>query len=344
MSKRAREDEPSPTSHGMMSPIQHLATSVELISRRQEQAATQISSLQRQVATLNCRLTASGQQPPRLWPTGRLSAGNPSNTVQALGETQSQAFPETQVLSPAFPETQVYPQAQASPTAGDASAEDVLHHPSRTAEVHAEVQPALDSQVDEESQVQQFGAPPVPISALTPETFGAQLATSIQYKEADPISDILGELERENAAVKAEKLHAADRPMMPMKSGKGGRGRQGGTNQSCNPGIGGGETIQPTTPVDSGTPADNGGKGGGSGGKGGKGGGGDKGGGGGGGGGNGGKGGKGDEPTLQDIEWTVFSNMVHDNSRLHAVHDALRDSFSKGQCKGRLMGPYNRNE
>jgi hypothetical protein len=142
MSKRAREDEPSPTSHGMMSPIQHLATSVELISRRQEQAATQISSLQRQVATLNCRLTASGQQPPRLWPTGRLSAGNPSNTVQALGETQSQAFPETQVLSPAFPETQVYPQAQASPTAGDASAEDVLHHPSRTAEVHAEVQPA----------------------------------------------------------------------------------------------------------------------------------------------------------------------------------------------------------
>jgi hypothetical protein len=178
MSKRAREDEPSPTSHGMMSPIQHLATSVELISRRQEQAATQISSLQRQVATLNCRLTASGQQPPRLWPTGRLSAGNPSNTVQALGETQSQAFPETQVLSPAFPETQVYPQAQASPTAGDASAEDVLHHPSRTAEVHAEVQPALDSQVDEESQVQQFGAPPVPISALTPETFGAQLATS----------------------------------------------------------------------------------------------------------------------------------------------------------------------
>jgi len=178
MSKRAREDEPSPTSHGMMSPIQHLATSVELISRRQEQAATQISSLQRQVATLNCRLTASGQQPPRLWPPGRLSAGNPSNTVQALGETQSQAFPETQVLSPAFPETQVSPQAQASPTAGDASAEDVLHHPSRTAEVHAEVQPALDSQVDEESQVQQFGAPPVPISALTPETFGAQLATS----------------------------------------------------------------------------------------------------------------------------------------------------------------------
>jgi hypothetical protein len=32
--------------------------------------------------------------------------------------------------------------------------------------------------LEEESQVQQFGAPPVPISALTPETFGAQLATS----------------------------------------------------------------------------------------------------------------------------------------------------------------------
>jgi len=101
MSKQAREDEPSPTSHGMMSAIQHLATRVELISRRQEQAATQTSSLQRQVAylqaNLNCRSAASSQQPPCVWQP---------------------------------------------PTAGDASAEDVLHHPSRTAEVHAEVQPA----------------------------------------------------------------------------------------------------------------------------------------------------------------------------------------------------------